>query len=157
CVYDVAPTLVLTKTCPPTPTLVGDLLVFTGSVSNAGQVTVTNVVIVNDQPTNRTPVTNFVRLAPGDFRTFTGSYRVPTTSCPTGMITDTLTVTATSLCDPNLSTTNTISAMCPVTCVSNCVALTVGCSNIPPPGSTLVFTGLVSNCGLTTLTNVCIT
>jgi hypothetical protein len=64
----------VTKTCPIGPTAPGQLLTFSGSVSNTGNITVTNVVVVNSQPVPNTPVFARASLAPGEVVFFTGSY-----------------------------------------------------------------------------------
>jgi uncharacterized repeat protein (TIGR01451 family) len=103
------PGLALTKTCPATNGLPGGVLGFTGTITNTGNVTVTNVVVVNNQPANNTPVITIPRLDPGEGRSFSGSYAIPFNACS---VSDTLTATGTDLCGH--STNATISATCPV-------------------------------------------
>src|SRR5436190_11318977 len=85
------PQLLLTKSCPGTNGLPGGVIGFSGTVTNAGNVTLTNIVIVNNQPTNNTPVTMIGRLDPGQGATFSGTEPVPFDVCS---LTDTLTATA---------------------------------------------------------------
>jgi uncharacterized repeat protein (TIGR01451 family) len=73
----------------------GGTLIFTGAVTNAGNVTLTDVLVVNDQPAPNTLVFGPVTLAPGAGAQFTASYRVPPCSC--GPFVDTLTATGTSI------------------------------------------------------------
>ena len=45
----------VTKLCPDKPVAPGQLLTFSGSVSNTGNVTLTNIVVVNNRPVANTP------------------------------------------------------------------------------------------------------
>src|SRR5207249_6610465 len=56
CMTATNPKLTVTKSCPPLPVLLGQPVVFSGIVSNAGDITLTNVTVVNSQPSNNTPV-----------------------------------------------------------------------------------------------------
>jgi hypothetical protein len=103
------PGIRVTKACPAGPTAPGQLITFSGSVSNTGNVTLSNIVVLNDQPAFNTPVYTRVSLAPGEVATFTGSYIAPT-NCS---VTDTLTANATSRCGTPV--TSTASATCPIT------------------------------------------
>ena len=80
--------IAVTKACPTQPVAPGQLLTFSGSVSNTGSVTLTNIVVVDNQPAPGTAVFTVASLAPGAGTTFTGSYLVPTNNC---FMTDTLT------------------------------------------------------------------
>src|SRR5436190_1731508 len=71
------------------------MLDMTGTSTNSGDVSVTNVVVVNNQPANNTPVITVSRLEPGEGRSFSGSYAIPSNVCS---VSDTLTATATDLC-----------------------------------------------------------
>src|SRR5207237_362388 len=57
------PRLVVRQTCPLVQVIPGGLLTFSGSVSNAGNVTLTNVVVTNDR-VGATPILTVPRLAP---------------------------------------------------------------------------------------------
>ena len=54
---------------------------FTGSVSNSGNVSLTNVFVRNNQPSNDTPVVGPLTLAPRETVFFTNSYQVPVNFC----------------------------------------------------------------------------
>jgi uncharacterized repeat protein (TIGR01451 family) len=150
CAVFSSPAIRVTKECPPAPPTQGSLLVFSGSVSNAGNITLTNVIVANNQPAPNTPVLGPITLAPGQLVRFTNSYPVPPDSC--GSLDDTLTATATSLCGSNVS--NTASASCPVL-TTPLIRVTKRCPPSPvSPGDLFVFTGSVSNAGYITLTNV---
>ena len=94
CQNTLTPGIKVTKVCPAQPVAPGQLLTFSGSVSNTGNVTLTNIVVVNNQPAANTPVFTRATLAPGEVVSFTGSYTAPT-NCS---VTDTLTATAASRC-----------------------------------------------------------
>src|SRR5262249_25164924 len=105
------PRLTLTKSCPPTPPAPGGTLNWSGTVTNVGNVAVTNIVIVNNQPAPNTPVTTIARLEPGQGTTFSGSYTIPV-SCPQiCSISDTITASGRDVCG-NLASKN-ITAICP--------------------------------------------
>ena len=55
---------------------------FSGSVSNAGDVTLTGVFVVSSQPAPNTPVLGPFELAPGESEEFSGSYVVAAGSDP---------------------------------------------------------------------------
>jgi uncharacterized repeat protein (TIGR01451 family) len=145
--------IAVTKSCPELPVAPGGVLTFSGSVSNAGNVPLLNVVVLNDQPTNGTPVYTTAVLLPGEVRFFSGSYRTPATSC--GPWTDTLTARAVTACGGTPSATAT------ATCARGAtpdLVVTQECPPQPTPlGALLVYSGVVSNSGNTTLTNVYVT
>jgi hypothetical protein len=63
---------------------------FTGSVTNVGDVVLTNVVVFNSQPAANTLLLGPIELAPGESEDFSGSYVVTAGSSPaTGIITTT--------------------------------------------------------------------
>ena len=91
CQNTLTPGIKVTKACPAQPVAPGQLLTFSGSVSNTGNVTLTNIVVVG-QPTGcqYARCSPGRRLAPGEVVSFNGSYTAPT-NCS---VTDTLTATA---------------------------------------------------------------
>ena len=138
----------VTKTCYEQRVAPGQLLTFSGSVSNTGNVTVTNIVVVNNQPSNNTPVFTLASLAPGAFTNFIRSYVAPT-NCS---VTDTLIATGRSICGVAVSSTN--SATCPIF-TTPLIVVTVSCPTNPVvQGGTLTYSGTVSNAGNITLTNI---
>src|SRR6185503_10491481 len=104
----------------------GGLLEFSGTISNAGNVTLTNVLIVNDHPTNHTPVLGPITLAPGQSTGFIGSYTVCLDCCPPYV--DVLTATGASVCGSNVAATAT--AACPGT-NSPRIVVTKNCPPVP--------------------------
>ena len=93
CPITTTPLLAVTLNCPVAPTIAGNLLTYSGTVSNAGNVTLTNVVVLNNL-TGSTPVFTAATLAPGAAANFTGSYTAPA-NCSS---TSTSTATGTSVC-----------------------------------------------------------
>jgi hypothetical protein len=148
------PRLVVTKNCPANPVPPGGVLNFSGTVSNAGTITLTNVLVVNDQPTNNTPVLGPITLSPGQAANFSGSYRVCRICCPPFV--DTLTATGAGACDGS-NITATATAACPGVTTPQ---LTVRVDCPPQPaaqGEPLIYSGSVSNAGDVVLTDVLVT
>ncbi len=147
CPVATTPGIAITQSCPPNPVSPGGLLTYSGSVRNAGNITLTDIVVTNDR-SGAAPVLTVASLAPGASATFTGSYTAPAS----GEATSTATVRASSLC--NVAVTNSASSACPLL-TSPGIAITKACPPQPvAAGGTLVFTGTVTNTGTVTLTNV---
>jgi uncharacterized repeat protein (TIGR01451 family) len=148
CALITTPGIKVTKVCPKQPVAPGQLLTFSGSVSNTGNVTLTNVVVVNNQPVANTVVMTVASLAPGSLTNFTGSYLAPT-NCS---VDDTLIASGRSIC--GAAVTNMVSATCPIATTPR-LAVTQNCPVIPAiPGGLLTYSGTVSNAGDITVTNV---
>ncbi|MCD6050882.1 MAG: conserved repeat domain protein, partial [Verrucomicrobia bacterium] len=151
CQNTLTPGIRVTKVCPIISVSPGQLLTFSGSVSNTGNVTLTNIVVMNNQPAANTSVFTKPTLAPGEVANFTGSYVAPA-NCS---ISDTLTATAASRCGVGVSSTAT--ATCPILTTpaiqvtANCPATTI------TPGSSFVYSGTVRNTGNITLNNIVVT
>ncbi|MHB8736383.1 MAG: DUF7507 domain-containing protein, partial [Terriglobales bacterium] len=138
----------MTKVCPVGPVAPGQMLVFSGSVSNTGNITLQNIVVVNNQPAANTPVFTQALLAPGAVANFTGSYLAPT-NCS---VSDTLSASASSVC--GVAVASTVSATCPIVTTPQ-IAVTAICPATPIlPGGSLVYSGTVRNTGDNTLTGV---
>ena len=150
------PVMVLTQQCPPTPVVPGGLLVYSGMVSNAGNVTLTNLLVVNNRPTNNTPVLGPISLAPSAALAFTNSYVVPVNSC--GPYADTLTARASTACGNLLSNTATVSCafsdtqppsiICPANIFTNAAPGANTVTNLAL-GTPIVF----DNCAVMSVTN----
>ena len=148
CQNTVTPGIHVTKTCPVLPVAPGQLLTFSGTVSNTGDITLTDIVVLNSWPVLNTPVFTLASLAPGATANFTGSYLAPT-NCS---VTDTLTASASSVCGAPVSSTAT--ATCAIT-TTPMIAVNLSCpTNAVLQGSLLSYSGVVSNIGGTTLSNV---
>src|SRR6185369_2532048 len=119
---------------------------FSGSVSNTGNVTLTNIVVVNSQPVANTPVFTLASLAPGAVANFSGSYLAPT-NCS---VADTLTASANSRCGAPVS--DSASATCPILTTPQ-IAVTATCPGTAVvPGGLITYSGTVRNSGNITLT-----
>jgi uncharacterized repeat protein (TIGR01451 family) len=148
CQSTLTPGINVTKACPAQPVSPGQLLTYSGSVSNTGNVTLTNIVVVDSQPAANTPVFTLASLAPGAVANFTGSYTAPT-NC---FVSDTLTATASSRCGVGVS--SIASVTCPILTRPQ-IAVAVLCPATPAvPGGTLTYSGNVRNLGDTTLTGI---
>jgi uncharacterized repeat protein (TIGR01451 family) len=143
------PRLAVTKSCPTRPVAPGELLTYTGTVNNPGNITLVNVTVVDDQPAPNTPVIGPIALAPGETVHFTGSYTVPADFCGT----DTLTARGSSFCG-GTNLTATATTTCPVETTPG-IAVTKNCPITPVPrGALFAFTGTVINTGNVTLKDV---
>jgi hypothetical protein len=89
------PRITVTRVCPASPVPVGGVFTYSGSVSNAGDVVLTNVLVVSSQPNANTSVLGPIALAPGESAQFSGSYTVTANSNPA---TDTVTASGTDIC-----------------------------------------------------------
>ena len=152
CLTATDPQLTVTKNCPALPVPLGQRLVFSGVVSNAGNITLIDVVVVNDQPSNNTVVLGPIDLAPGEAVSYTGAYLVPLDICATNFL-DTVTARGVSVCKGK-SVSASRSTLCPIAPVPRLVVTKQCPANPVPPGGWLVFSGTVSNAGNITLTNV---
>jgi uncharacterized repeat protein (TIGR01451 family) len=91
------PQITVVAVCPITPGNPGGLVTYSGSVSNAGNIMLTNIVVLNSM-TGNTPIFTVPALAAGAVTNFTGSYTVPIDSCS---VTSKFTVTGQSVCEGN--------------------------------------------------------
>lgn len=150
CQNTLTPGIEVTKVCPVSPVSPGQLLTFSGTVRNTGNVTLTNVVVLNNQPSANTSVFTRATLAPGEIVNFTGSYIAPA-ACS---VSDTLVATATSRCGTGVS--STASATCPIL-TAPAIVVTATCPVGPITGNSFTYTGTVRNSGNITLNNVVVT
>jgi uncharacterized repeat protein (TIGR01451 family) len=150
CPITTAPQIVVTKDCPAAPTPRGGLFTYTGTVSNPGNVSLVNVYVTDDEPSNGTPVIGPITLAPGASVNFSHSYVAPTCCC---LIIDTLTASGQDHCNGS-NVTDTATAVCPLETIPS-LNVVEFCPPSPiPMGSTFAFTGFVTNSGEVVLTNV---
>ena len=148
----VLPRITVTKNCPPNPIPLGQPLVFSGIISNAGNIALINVMVVDNQPSNNTPVIGPLTLAPGETAPYSGSYVVPINLCVTN-IADTVTATAKDVCAGS-NVTASASALCPILPTPRLTVTKICPASPVAPGQLLVFTGTVSNSGNLTITNI---
>ena len=151
CQNTLTPTIVVTKSCPATPVAPGGLIVYTGTVANAGDVTLNNVKVVSDQPTPNTVVFTIASLAPGASANYTGSYSAPVACSSTG----TVTASGTSVCGTVVSQSAT--STCPIVTTPGIVIVQNCSGTVPVPGGNATYTGHVQNTGDIGLTGVVIT
>jgi uncharacterized repeat protein (TIGR01451 family) len=151
CTVFTSPRIVVTKVCAPRrwPLRMGGLLTYSGTVSNAGNITLMNVTVVDNQPVPNTPVFGPDTLAPGESKTYTGSYTVPADFCGE----DTVTASGFDACF-GVPVTNSVTATCPIT-TTPLIGVSKQCPReFTPHGGLLTFTGTVTNMGNVTLVNV---
>jgi hypothetical protein len=155
CPIITVPRIAVMFNCPAETTPRGGVFTFTGSVMNPGNVTLTNVVVVNNYQVDcysRTngPVIGPITLAPGAAMDFSGSYTAPMSCCE---VVDTLTASGQDRCSGH-QVTATASEVCPLLTTPS-ITVTRVCPTTPVPvGGTFAFTGVVSNNGDVNLTNV---
>ena len=148
CPLITTPRIVITQNCPVSPVNPGGLLTFTGTIRNAGDVTLTNVVVLNDR-NGSTPIFTAESLAPGASAGFTGSFTAAADACT---VTSSSTVRGTSICGTTV--TDSTSSTCPVL-TSPQILVTIVCATNPvAPGGQLFYSGTVRNAGNITLSNV---
>jgi hypothetical protein len=114
CPVATTPAITVTKTCPANSVSLGQALMFSGVVSNAGNVTLTNIMVVNNQPTNNTPVLGPITLAAGATTNYNAAF-TPANCGPS--IASTVTVRGASACSGSV-VSNTVITTCEVTCPS---------------------------------------
>jgi len=143
------PKIVVTKVCPTKTLEPGDLLRYSGSVSNAGNITLTEVTVVNNQSGIGSPALGPITLAPGESVNYIASYMVPVDFCGT----DTVTARGFDACT-DAPVESIVTTTCPVI-TTPWITITKNCPAQPTPrGGVHTYTGLVSNLGNVTLINV---
>jgi uncharacterized repeat protein (TIGR01451 family) len=152
CTVLTMPKIVVTKACPLTAVRPGDVLSYSGIVSNAGNIALVNVTLVNTQPSAGSTVWGPITLAPGESASYYASYTVPMDFCGT----DTVTASGLDACT-FAPVVNSVTTTCPILTTPR-IAVTKNCpSQTTPRGGVFTFTGTVSNPGNATLTNVIVT
>jgi len=74
CNIATTPAIVVTKVCSSGLLQPGGLLTYSGSVSNAGNITLIEVTVVDSASPNNSPLPGSIDLAPGQSVSFSGSY-----------------------------------------------------------------------------------
>lgn len=150
CTALTSPSILVSHACPITITRAGSAVVYTGKVRNSGNVTLTNVKVVADQPVPNTVIAEIASLAPGAEQNITGS--IPT-AADTCSVTVRLTAAGNDACTADV-VSNAVTGVCPVDTVPS-IVVTQNCPAVTPaPGATFTFTGTVRNSGDVTLNNV---
>jgi len=146
CLVTSTTAIVVSKNCSPSPVIPGVSQTISGSVSNAGSITLTNIIVTDNI---LGAVTNIASLAPGAVTNYSLTFIA---GCNGN--TNIVTARATSIC--GVSVTNTATAACLVAFAPN-VSISKICPLTPPAlGGTLVFTVTVTNTGNIGLTNIVI-
>src|SRR5439155_9353511 len=91
----ITPSFRLTKSCVTNPVPLNADLFITGTFTNTGDITLTNITIDNNQPFNPTRLVGPITLAPGGFTNFIRSY---TPNDPCSPFPDTITANASTIC-----------------------------------------------------------
>src|SRR5205814_124450 len=140
CLTTEAPCITVTKTC--TTAVVGAPQTISGAVTNCGNVTLSNITIVDSIVGS---ITNVPLLAAGDFVLYS---KTVTAVC--GGNTNVVTATGTSPCGspaPAHATNVCLTTEAP------CITVTKACSTALV-GAPQTISGAVTNCGNVTLTNI---
>lgn len=128
---------------------VRSILTYSGVVSNAGNVTLSNIIVLNNWPAAHTVVFTTPLLAPGAATNFTGSYVVPANCCVAWS-----TVVATGQDCYGATVTHTDTGTC-IVLTSPRIVLTKVCGpGVLRPGDRLTYSGMVSNAGDIALMNL---
>ena len=152
CPITTAPAIAVTLACPATPAATGGLITYTGTVRNSGNVTLNNVIVVNNQSAPSTVLT-VPSLAPGASANFTASFTAPADACS---VSSTVTASGSDTCTQAV-VNNSASATCPLVTTPRIVVTQICPANPATLGGLLTYSGTVSNAGNITLTNVVVT
>jgi hypothetical protein len=144
------PRIAVTKDCPLVPTPRGGLYTYTGTVRNPGTVTLVDVYVVNDLPTNNTPILGPITLAPGQIVAFTNSFIAPRCCC---LVVETLIARGQDRCS-GVSVTAKTTTVCPLLSTPGLVISRTSTAGTVPAGGLYTFDGTVKNTGDVVLTNV---
>src|SRR5262249_5128539 len=123
---------------------------FVGIVTNIGNVTLTNVTVVGSMPAAKTPVLGPVTLGPGQATNFTQSYQVKDCNCC--QVVNTYTASGANRC-ASIQVTAT-STLVTKYLTHPAIAVALQCPTGGSAGQTVIVTGIVTNSGDCTLTNV---
>jgi uncharacterized repeat protein (TIGR01451 family) len=124
-------------------------LVVTGTISNAGNITLTDVNVYSSILGAEHPVLGLAGLAPGEVIPYTATFSAPEDFCEP----DTMTVEALSICG-DVKVSDTVTSSCPVVTTPG-IAVSRTCPVEPVlKGKPVTFTAFVVNTGDVTLTNV---
>src|SRR6266700_2641621 len=143
------PQLTVVKLCPATNGLPGGVIGFSVAITNVGNVTVTNIVVVNNQPAPNTPVATIPRLAPGEGTIVSGTEPVPTDVCS---ITDIVSVSGRDVCNNPIS--GSANNTCPVQTTPRLTVAKLCPGTNGLPGGVIGFKVAVTNAGNVTVTNI---
>jgi hypothetical protein len=144
--------LSLTTDCGAAPPSPGQLFNLVGTITNTGSVAVTNISLVYVVSGTNAPVTPAAipLLEPGQGTNLSGSYFVPPDLC--AVLSE---VRASGKDVSGTMLIASVSLVCPVATMP-ALALGLGCPTFTEAGMPLIVTGVITNVGDTTLTNVVI-
>lgn len=147
------PAIAVAQQCPPASPP-GSAVGFSGQVTNTGDITLTNVVVLHTLVGN-TPVYGPATLEPGQSATFSGTYVIPESgsACTYPSV---VTATGNGRCDGR-----TVQAQqandCPIAYVGGVEVSMVCPPNAVPQGGVVTYTATVRNVGNVQLRNVVVT
>jgi uncharacterized repeat protein (TIGR01451 family) len=134
----------------------GDVISYTFTVTNTGNVTLTSVIVTDTEVTGISPV-SVPTLAPAAGTTFTANHTLTQADINTGSVVNTATATGTPPFFPNVTDTSTDTVnvpQLPSLSVTKAGSLNLGANGIADPGDTITYTITVTNTGNVTLTGV---
>ena len=145
---------------PPLLANPGDKINYTFTITNTGNMTLTNMIVTD--PLITVTGSAIASMAPGavDSATFGGSYTITQTEIDAGTFTNTATVTATPLSGPNITATDPdtqTGLSVPSISIVKTGTLVKGANNRVDAGDTIAYVFTVTNTGNATLTNVRVT
>ena len=138
---------------------------FRGYVTNCGDIALTNLTVLDDRagalqlyaPTNGLPWTSTNRLLPGGYAVFTNSFLPTFQETLAGSAANLITATGrdiTVIGGPRAAVTNVFAEGCGI-CARPAIVVTKTCPPVTTnSGAVVTFTGVVTNTGDITLTNV---
>lgn len=147
CQLQLTPSVVLETFCPSNA-VAGQPYMYSGLVTNNGNVTLTGVVVTGDMPAPGTIVFERATLAPGESAPFTGSFLAPL-ACE---VTTNFSVNTSSVCAANVGDSSILA--CPLE-TNPSISVSNFCSATPiVSGQSFQYNGIVSNTGNVTLNNI---
>ncbi|WP_300038742.1 SdrD B-like domain-containing protein [uncultured Roseobacter sp.] len=153
-----------------TPTMIGDVILYSFEITNTGNVTLNNITLTDTLPGVALSGGPIPSLAPGltDTTTFTGSYSVVQADLDNGRVENSAVATGTPTAGPppgtDISGTTVSNDTPTVTLINQSAAITLVKSvddsafltTAAVPGDTLTYSFEVTNTGLETLNNITI-
>ncbi|NVJ87247.1 MAG: DUF11 domain-containing protein, partial [Algoriphagus sp.] len=151
------PLIEITKTADIDPYGLGDIITYTFTVKNTGNVTLTNITVTDPlSGLSAVSPTSLASLAPGATAEFTATYTTTQTDMDAGSISNTATVVATPPTGPNVTDTdNEIITANQDPLIS--ILKTASQSSYDEAGDVITYSFEVTNIGNVTLTGVSVT
>jgi hypothetical protein len=153
------PGIQVSKTCLWNNSCTTPVVNYSITVTNTGELALNSVLAVDDNATPANPaddvVFNIGTLAVGAKAVVNGSY-VPTTTVPTNTVIASGVSAGAPACGGGSNVTDTADCSVTIPCPP-CIDITKACLATNINGWTIMFSGVVSNCGAVTLTDVTVT